>query len=245
MKLRVPLPVLTTLLATGVAFSANVPQNNNTKIYQPDNNPVATSAGLTVANPGPGSSFQVIYTNNTNAFQAVKVMNTGTAGGVDPGGDICVNVYVYDTSQHFQDCCFCKVSPNGLGVMNLNGQYTPNQLVIKLVATYPNNSQSPQPNGAPFLCDPTTPTTGIDPTTGSPQGTSFDTYNGNQQYLAPGQAAWLDVNPLSTNTHYVQEFHQSTFSLGEAAKLASVCGLKHNGGPGLGGASVCPASVCQ
>jgi len=143
MKLRVPLPVLTALLATGVAFSANVPQNNNTKIYQPDNNPVATSAGLTVANPGPGSSFQVIYTNNTNAFQAVKVMNTGTAGGVDPGGDICVNVYVYDTSQHFQDCCFCKVSPNGLGVMNLNGQYTPNQLVIKLVATYPNNSQSP------------------------------------------------------------------------------------------------------
>jgi len=246
MKLRFPLFLLTTLLATGVAFSQPpTPSLNNTKIYQPDNNPVNTNAGIIIGNPGPGSSFQVMYTNFSNAFQSIKVMNTGSAGGVDPGGDICVNVYVFDTSQHFQDCCYCRVSPNGLGVMNLNGQYTPSQLVIKLVATYPGNTYKPDPTAT--TCDPSTPTTGIDPTKSpvTAQGTAFDgVYTGNQQYVAPGQAAWLDVNPLSTTTHNVLEFHQSSFSKGEAANLAYQCGVKHLG-VGQGGTSQCPTSVCQ
>jgi len=249
MKLRVPLFVFTTLLATGVAFSQPPPQpqTNNTKLYQPDNNPVNTSSpGLTIGNPGPGSSFQVHYTNSTqNNNTVVNVMNTGSAGGVDPGGDICVNVYVYDTTQDFQGCCYCRVTPNGLAGITISGQFAPASLVIKLVATYPSDLRGPSSAG-PFLCDPSTPATGIDPTTNppSPQGTAYNSYAGNQQYLAPGQAAWLDISPAfggPTVSHIVTEFHQSSMSKGEAARLAAQCGAAHNG-VGNGGVPICPAT---
>jgi len=256
--------VLVALLVTGAAFAqpAPTPVNSNTKIYQPDNNPVVSSdPNITVGNPGPGSSFQTIYANGLNqgggsATLSVKVMNTGAAGGVDPGGDICVNVYVFDTSQNLQACCYCKVSPDGLGSIPISGHYSQGALVIKLVATYPNSfqPQGSQPtNSGTYACDASTPATGLDPTNtdgnhplGIPQGTAFSGgYTAGQQYLAPGQAAWLDTVPATSVVHTEQEFHQSSFTLGEAASLAYKCGVKTNLGVGNGGTTLCPAATCS
>jgi len=258
MKLRLSL----FSLVAGVAL-AQTPVNNITKIFQPDNNPIKNTGGTLLANPAAASSFQTMYAGNFGAaVNTVKIMNTGTAGGVDGPGTICANVYIFDTAQNMQTCCHCKISPDGLAAVKID-QFLPGGIssyVIKLLATYPGAFQ-PQGNNAPNppgACDATQPSTSLDPSNidaahpnGIPQGTSFTapgppigTSGQAQQYLAPGMGVWLEKVPYSNPVVTQTEFHQSTLSLGEAATLAFKCS-KVLGVPLSGGSAVCPASICS
>jgi hypothetical protein len=85
----------------------------------------------------------------TNAHRAgvpdaqLSVINPGSTGGTSPGGDLCANIYVFNTSQEILECCSCKVTPDGLRTFSVNTNLTDNTLsaatpvngVIKIVSS--------------------------------------------------------------------------------------------------------------
>jgi len=62
---------------------------------------------------------------------------------VDPRGDVCANIYVFDDDQEMQECCSCPVSADGLRTISVINDLTSNPQfssplgvgVIKIVAT--------------------------------------------------------------------------------------------------------------
>jgi hypothetical protein len=87
------------------------------------------------------------YTNaHTAGFPSgvLSVINPGSTGGTSPGGDLCTNVYVFNHSQQMEECCSCKVTPDGLRTFNVNTDLTNKPLapaaslvsgVIKIVSS--------------------------------------------------------------------------------------------------------------
>src|ERR1700682_5886990 len=71
------------------------------------------------------SPYQVKYASNlTKGDSVINITNTGARGaGLGSGtsasvtGAICVNVYVYDSTEEIVSCCSCPVTPNGLGLL--------------------------------------------------------------------------------------------------------------------------------
>jgi len=64
-------------------------------------------------NLGPNAPF-ISSGDNT-----LRIVNPGTSGG-----NLCANIYLFDSSQNMQACCSCYVSPDGmlnLSVQNLLG----------------------------------------------------------------------------------------------------------------------------
>jgi hypothetical protein len=93
------------------------------------------------------------YTNNAPGLpdESVRVVNTGLIGDpLNPDGnaDICVNFYVFDTSQELSECCSCLETADALLVASVQNNLTANPLtgvhnkagVIKITATYPTSS---------------------------------------------------------------------------------------------------------
>jgi hypothetical protein len=109
-----------------------------------------------------GDVFGVNYYANANtsavtADAAVRITNPGTNGGTSPAGDLCALIYVFSADQQLAECCGCRVTPNGLRTLSVNGDLTSNPLTpvtlttgaIKIVSSTPSSS------GA---CDASSPT---------------------------------------------------------------------------------------
>jgi hypothetical protein len=86
------------------------------------------------------------FTNAGSAPDAqLSIVNSGSTGGTSPGGDLCANIYVFNTQQQMAECCSCKVPANALTIFSLNTNLTGNPLmtsslpngVIELVASQP------------------------------------------------------------------------------------------------------------
>jgi len=58
----------------------------------------------------------------------MSVVNPGSKGGYSPSGDLCANIYVVRSDQQIEECCSCKISPNGLRTFSLNTDLTGNPL---------------------------------------------------------------------------------------------------------------------
>jgi hypothetical protein len=98
------------------------------------------------------------YYNNANTVNVpdgtLRLVNDGAQGGTSPGGDLCASIYVFDNNENMQECCSCKVTPNGYLSLGVNSNLTANNApnvrltrgVIKVL------SMTPPQNGA---CDPT------------------------------------------------------------------------------------------
>jgi hypothetical protein len=75
---------------------------------------------------------QISYGYFTNAGSApdaqLSIVNVGSTGGTSPGGDLCANIYVFDTKQEMEACCSCKVPANALTIFSLNTNLTANPL---------------------------------------------------------------------------------------------------------------------
>jgi hypothetical protein len=170
----------------------------------------------------PPDAFQVRYVSNLNVGDSVvNITNAGTRSGLDPAGNICVNVYVFDPAEDLTACCACRVTPNGLQSLSARNDLisntltpaVPTSVVIKLLASTPING----------TCNPSSPT-----------GTN----------LAPGMRAWgttLHALPTSPVTYGVTEtaFSPAVLSDSERTKLTSECGFIQEVGGGYGICSSC------
>lgn len=56
------------------------------------------------------------------------VVNPGSTGGFSPGGDLCANIYVFRSDQQLEECCSCKITPDGLRTFSVNTDLTNNPL---------------------------------------------------------------------------------------------------------------------
>jgi len=110
-------------------------------------------------------NYAVTYYSGNSAGtpdEAVRVINTGLIGDpLNPDGsaNICVNFYVFDTTQELSECCSCLETADALLVASVQTDLTANPLtgvhntagVIKITATYPTKDSS----GDYTQCSPT------------------------------------------------------------------------------------------
>jgi hypothetical protein len=94
------------------------------------------------------SDYSLAYFSlaNTGAPDAtLRFINDGTLSDTSPTGDLCASIYVFDNTETMQECCSCKITPNGYLALGVNPNLTYNnppnkQLhrgVIKVVSSTP------------------------------------------------------------------------------------------------------------
>jgi len=165
-------------------------------------------------------SFQVRYASNLNKGDSyVNITNTGS--DVPTGDNICVNVYTFDPSEEMVSCCACLVTPNALVSLSVQGDMisntlspsTPTAVVIKLLATRPQDEITCNPGIVPGVMG--------------------------EEELAPGMRAWgttLHALPGTPTTYGLTEsrFLNGGLSLAEGVHLLQFCGFIQANGSGFG-----------
>src|SRR5271170_656987 len=105
--------------------------------------PFAFAASLPI---GPSDASQVGYAANLNIGESfINITNAGTVGGLDPSGNICVNVYAFDPGEEMISCCSCLATPDGLYNLGVNRDITvntltgvvPTSVTVKFLASTP------------------------------------------------------------------------------------------------------------
>ena len=143
------------------------------------------SGGVTSSEAAPGSD--------------VHVVNTGTSGG-----NLCADIYVFDTRQELKECCRCTVTPDGLLTLTMaqltnnpaNGVFATNG-VIKIVSDSGSNCNEASPVPTPEL------------------------------------RSWI-VNPQNNGTVTESEFEPTPLSAQELNDLKVLCsGIPNQTGPGV------------
>jgi len=177
---------------------------------------IATLALSAIAFAGAGAPpdmYQVRYAANMNIGDSVvNLTNAGTAGGFEPGGNICANVYVFAEDQQLVSCCSCPLTPNHLKTLSVRNDLISNTLTpgvpigvtIALLASEPTSG----------ICNPATP--------GDPVG---------------GLRAWgTTPHAAPDGTYHVAEsaFLPARLSATEANKLVTYCGFIQANGSGYG-----------
>jgi hypothetical protein len=174
----------------------------------------SAAASAQIINMGVLDSFQVGYAADLN--NGDSVINLTNDGALEPtgSGNLCVNIYAFDSVEELLACCACMITPNGLASLSVNeslrsntaGGEKPPSMVIELVAT--------STAGAP--CDPT---------------------NVTAAQLAPGLRAWgTTLHALPGGRYGVTERAFSRTGLGatELAQLKSFCSFIVSDGTGSG-----------
>jgi len=99
------------------------------------------------------SPYRVDYFSNANTGGApdgtLRLDNDGAAGG-----NLCADIYVFDSNEELSECCSCLETPDGLRTLSINSDLTANPLtgvvlstgVIKVVAAAPTAGACPVPN---------------------------------------------------------------------------------------------------
>jgi hypothetical protein len=97
--------------------------------------------------------FALGYYSNANGGSSpagpdgtLRLVNDGNNDDASPAGDLCASIYVFDTQEELQECCSCKITPNGYLALGVNTQLTANPLtgkkltrgVIKVVSSHTN-----------------------------------------------------------------------------------------------------------
>jgi hypothetical protein len=147
----------------------------------------------------------------------LRLVNDGAQGDTSPAGDVCASIYVFDNNENMQECCSCKVTPNGylsLGVnSNLTANNAPNVRLTRGVIKVVSSHMNPPNNG---VCDPT-----------------FD---------APviGIRGWLThITRIGGLQLDVEELKDSSFGANEETDLVEDCGVILSTGHGVTGVCSC------
>ncbi len=110
-------------------------------------------AGMAQAQTAATSPYRVDYFSNANTGGApdgtLRLDNDGAAGG-----NLCADIYVFDSNEELSECCACLETPDGLRTLSINSDLTANPLtgvvlstgVIKVVAAAPTAGACPVPN---------------------------------------------------------------------------------------------------
>jgi len=89
---------------------------------------LAATAALSTAAFAQQSSYNYGYFVNANTAgfpdADMYVVNPGSTGGTSPSGDLCANIYVFNSVQQMQECCSCKITPDALTTFSLNTNLT-------------------------------------------------------------------------------------------------------------------------
>lgn len=106
---------------------------------------LALCAGTVMAQTAPpADTLKVDYFSNANTTGApdgtLRLDNPGTAPG-----NVCANIFVFDSDQELSECCSCELTPDGLRTLSVNTDLTGNPLtgssstlntgVVKIVST--------------------------------------------------------------------------------------------------------------
>jgi len=213
-------------------------------------------------NPGVfADSFQINYMANPTVStlpggNVVNITNEGELGNCPFGpsgcltdvGDICVNVYVFQSDEELEECCACLVTPNALVHLTAadlignpgNGVTPTNGVVIKLLATIPSTTKGGIPAGT---VGGTLTGSFCNPAQGFVGATAIPATANN---LAPGMHAWRTTihQASATPSYQITEnvFQNSVLSDGELATLNTLCRVIFGNGSGPGQCKSCPAS---
>ena len=182
---------------------------------------VGTAAAETPAvASGTANVYTVDYFSNANTNGAadgtVRIINPGLSGG-----NICADVYVFDTNEEMSECCSCTTTPDGLLTLSVNGDLTSNPLTGVVLTTGVIKLVSAAPVGG--LCPvPTTPTP-------SPTLRSWTTHIQN--------GGTITENPSQ----------EASLSLAEGKALAGQCAaiVKDGSGHGICANSAALSAICN
>jgi hypothetical protein len=80
--------------------------------------------------------FALSYFSNAHTTSApdgtLRLVNDGTVSDASPAGDLCASIYVFDSAEELNECCSCKITPNGILSLSVNTNLTSNTLTGKL-----------------------------------------------------------------------------------------------------------------
>jgi len=172
--------------------------------------------------PALPNALQVGYAANlTHGDSFVNITDDGDS---DPAaGNLCVNVYGFDSNQELLSCCTCRLTPNEVASLSVNQSLLSNTLtgvkppsaVITLVAT-------------------------------SNTGPACQASNLSLAALAPGMHAWgttLHALPAGGFGVTETEFAPGTPTLTDLHQLASFCAFIAGNGSGQGVCGGCSAGA--
>jgi hypothetical protein len=103
-------------------------------------------------NAGPGAT--------ADAFVRLVNIAEGGTPQTSPEGDVCANIYVFDSYQEMISCCSCRLTPNELVAASVANQLTNNPLVA-VIPTDGVIKIMPTPAGT-AVCNPTAPAVSSD-----------------------------------------------------------------------------------
>jgi hypothetical protein len=91
-------------------------------------------------NVGDSSVYFVTYYSNSLTAGAppavLRLINDGDKSTTEvegvPNGNLWASIYTFDDSEEFQECCSCRVTPDGLLSENINTQLLANSLTGKI-----------------------------------------------------------------------------------------------------------------
>ena len=93
--------------------------------------------------------YGLSYFSNAHTRNApdgvLRLVNDSTVSDASPAGDLCASVYVFDSREEMNECCSCKVTPNGILSLSVNTNLTsdtvtgrvPTRGIIKVVSSKP------------------------------------------------------------------------------------------------------------
>lgn len=176
-------------------------------------------AGTVTGQTIPLDAFQVGYAANLPFGDSfIDLTNAGAVNGFDPVGDICANIYVFDSDQQMIACCTCPLTPNHLKGVSVRNDLISNTLTpgvpteVSVVVTASLNNP----------CNPA-------------QVVNF----------APGLRAWgitIHQTPGGGYTDTETRFLTASPSASELSKLTSYCGFIQANGSGFGICNSCVPS---
>jgi hypothetical protein len=181
---------------------------------------IATLAVSSLAFAGgtlPPDSYQVRYAANMNIGDSVvNLTNAGTAGGFEPSGNICANVYVFAEDQQLVTCCACPLTPNHLKTLSVRNDLISNTLTPGVPIGVTIALLSSLPTGG--NCNPALPGA-----------------------VTRGLRAWgTTIHAAPDGTYHVTETEFSPVTLdasgltSEYSKLVAYCGFIQANGSGYG-----------
>jgi hypothetical protein len=150
----------------------------------------------------PADTLKVDYFANANTAGApdatLRLTNTGTSSG-----NICADIFVYDSSQELSECCSCLITPNGLLTLSVNKALTANPLTgvtlntgtVSIVSAKTVGGACPLPTSA------IAPTPGIRSWATHIQNSNFTITEGNSQdtTLSVGELGVLQNDCYAVN----------------------------------------------
>jgi hypothetical protein len=219
------------------AYSVALSGGGNTALLGGLQDNSFTGAVWVFAGSDPVDFFQVRYVSNLDIGDSfINLSNAGaltlpTGVNTNTTGNLCANIYTFDSNEEMLSCCSCLVTPNGLNslsaktdlVSNVLTTGVPASIVIKLLATTPLGLS---PTGTGGTCNPASPTF-------TPAGPGIS------GSFVPGLLAWgttLHALPTTPVTYGMTEerFAPADLSPAELTKLTTFCRFIQGNGSGFG-----------